>query len=137
MREIWDRLKKTWFSPCSWNNSTDDSFEEVGGKNPKHTVLSSSIDFIPESAKFGLKPCETQVSCEISRLSDFIQVENEQALSQQHTALALGKSGPSGVEGPWTANPSITSLLQTPPSYRQSLSPVLYAVNSKENLPFQ
>lgn len=60
-------------------------------------ILSSSVDFTPESAKFGLKPCETQVSCENSVLSDFIQVENEQALSQQHTASAQGKSGPSGV----------------------------------------
>ena len=55
----------------------------AGGKKTKHTILSSSVDFTPESAKFGLKLCETQVSCEISMFSDSSQVENEQAHSQQ------------------------------------------------------
>lgn len=75
---------------------------ERWGKKTKHTILSSSVDFTPESAKFGLKPCETQVSCEIFVLSDSIQVENEQAPSQQHTASAQGKPEPSGAEGPRT-----------------------------------
>lgn len=79
-------------------------FVDIGGwgkgdKTPKYIIILGSVDFSPESAKYGLKPCETQVSYETFVLSDSIQVENEQALSQQCMASAQGKSWPSGGGG--------------------------------------
>ena len=117
-------LNKTRFSPCVCYNSTDGSFVDIGEEIPKHMILSSLVDITLESAKFGLKPCETQVSYETSVLSGSIQVENEQALSQRHMASAQGKSQPSGVRVYEPANPSILSL-------------ALYTPSSKENLPPQ